>query len=194
MLAPDICVDNTPFSVLCIPVMVTVPFPQLLSETQIQEIVLRLGEQITKDYQGKPLVLIGVLRGAFIFLSDLCRKIDLPFEIDFVRLHSYGRGTSSSGTVKISKDIETDIKGKHVLIVEEIIDSGKTLEFLRKRLLAANPASLKVVALLDKPARRVVPVEADYVGKSVPDKFLVGYGLDYDEKYRSIPSIHFLEE
>lgn len=167
--------------------------PTLFSSKQIQEIVEQLGAQITKDYRGKKLVLVGVLRGAFIFMADLCRHIDLPLEIDFVRLFSYGSETTSSGTVKISKDIETDIKGKDVLIVEEIVDTGRTLDFLINRLKAAEPSSLKVATLLDKPSRRVITISIDYVGKTVEDKFLIGYGLDHDEKYRNLKSIHFIE-
>lgn len=193
MLASAHFVDKLSFNVVIRVIMKTSKYPVLFSSDRIQEMVRRLGEQITKDFEGKNLIIVGVLRGSFIFMADLCRQIDLPFEIDFVRLHSYGEKKESSGTVQISKDIETDIKNKDVLIIEEIVDSGRTLDFLISRLKASDPSSLKVVALLDKPSKRVVPVAIDYLGSKVEDKFLVGYGLDFNEQYRNLPSIHFLE-
>ncbi|OGQ36912.1 MAG: hypoxanthine phosphoribosyltransferase [Deltaproteobacteria bacterium RIFCSPHIGHO2_12_FULL_43_9] len=168
-------------------------YPILFSSDQIQGMVKRLGDNITKDFRGKNLIIVGVLRGSFIFMADLCRQIDLQFQVDFVRLHSYGAQKESSGTVQISKDIETDIKDKDVLVIEEIVDTGRTLDFLIDRLKASDPSSLKVAALLDKPSRRVVPVKIDYLGAAVEDKFLVGYGLDFNEQYRNLPAIHFLE-
>lgn len=193
MLASAHFVDKLSFDVVFRLKMETSKYPILFSSTNIQAMVKRLGEQIAKDFKGKNLIIIGVLRGSFIFMADLCREIDLPFEVDFVRLHSYGQKKESSGTVQISKDIETDIKNKDVLIVEEIVDSGRTLDFLISRLRASDPSSLKVVALLDKPLKRIVPVQIDYLGSEVEDKFLIGYGLDFNEQYRNLPSIHFLE-
>ena len=164
----------------------------LISSSEIQEKVRELGERITGDYRGERPLLVGVLRGAVIVLGDLMRNIDLPCEIDFMDISSYGTGTSSSGVVRILKDLEEDITGRHVLIVEDIIDTGLTLSYLRRSLLARKPASLEVCALLTKPARRRVELDIKYLGFEVPDEFVVGYGLDYAGAYRNLPDICIL--
>jgi hypoxanthine phosphoribosyltransferase len=165
----------------------------LISSSEIQEKVRELGERITGDYRGERPLLVGVLRGAVIVLGDLMRNIDLPCEIDFMDISSYGTGTSSSGVVRILKDLEEDITGRHVLIVEDIIDTGLTLSYLRRSLLARKPASLEVCALLTKPARRRVELDIKYLGFEVPDEFVVGYGLDYAGAYRNLPDICVLK-
>ena len=165
----------------------------LLSEKKIQHIVRGLARKISKDFSGREVLLIGVLKGAFIFMSDLARKMTTPVKMDFVRLTSYGSETRSSGNVRITKDLETPLKGKDVLIVEDIIDTGITLKHLFQRLKARRPRSLKVVALLDKPARRKVDLRADYVGFRIEDHFVVGYGLDCAEEYRNLRGIYILK-
>ena len=167
-------------------------FTQYLSAEEIQSIVAELADKIRKDYQGKPVLLVGVLKGAFVFMSDLMRELKLDVEIDFVRLSSYGKGKASSGTVTLIKDISRDITGRHVLIVEEIIDSGRSLRFLYDRLIQSNPASLEIVTLLDKKSKRVVEVPVKYIGRQVEDHFLVGYGLDLEERERNLSSIYKL--
>ena len=157
-----------------------------------EEIDKRLEEmagEINRDYAGKELMLISVLRGSFVFMADLTRKITLPCTVDFLAVSSYGKGTTSSGQVQITKDLSDDIEGKDILVVEDILDSGNTLSYLMKLLRARHPASIRLCTLLDKPERRVVPVEVDYVGFTIPDEFVVGYGLDYAEKYRNLPYI-----
>jgi hypoxanthine phosphoribosyltransferase len=166
----------------------------LHSRKEIETIVARLSNEIIRDYAGKCPLLIGVLKGSFIFLSDLVRRLDFPLEIEFVRLSSYGSGLKSSGKIKMLQDMQSPIKGRDLLIVEDIIDSGQSLVFLCDYLQKKGPASLKLVCLLDKPSRRTVPVTIDYCGIKVPDKFLVGYGLDYAEQYRNLPDICYLEE
>lgn len=166
-------------------------FVKYLNQDEINAAVESLANRISNDYADKPLVLIGVLKGAVIFMADLARKIKTPFETDFVRLSSYGKGQVSSGTVTLLKDISTDIKGKHVLIVEEIVDSGRTLRFLYDRLLSSQPASVEIVSLLDKFSKRVVDVPVKYVGKKIDDHFLIGYGLDLEEKCRNLGEIYF---
>ena len=161
----------------------------LLSEEQLQNRVRELGEQISADYADKAPVLASVLRGSYIFMADLSRAISRPVTIDFMSVSSYGKGTTSSGQVEIIKDLSDSIEGKDLLIVEDILDSGNTLSYLLKLLQARHPASIKLCTLLDKPSRRVKPIQADYVGFEVPDEFVVGYGLDYDEKYRNLPYI-----
>ncbi len=163
----------------------------LITEQQLKEKVKELGRMITKDYQGKDLVLLGVLKGAIMFMADLSRAIDLPLSIDFMAVSSYGSSTRSSGIVKIIKDHDINIEGKDVLIVEDIIDSGLTLSYLRETLLGRKPRSLKICTILDKPERREADVKVDYCGFKIPDKFVVGYGLDFDEKYRNLPFIGF---
>jgi hypoxanthine phosphoribosyltransferase len=165
----------------------------LITSSEIQEKVGELGELITNDYRGERPLLVGVLRGAVIVLGDLMRNIDLPCEIDFMDISSYGTGTSSSGVVRILKDLEEDITGRHVLIVEDIIDTGLTLSYLRRSLLARKPASLEICALLSKPSRRQIDLDVKYVGFEVPDEFVVGYGLDFAGAYRNLPDICVLK-
>jgi hypoxanthine phosphoribosyltransferase len=165
----------------------------LIPSSEIQEKVRELGERITEDYRGERPLLVGVLRGAVIVLGDLMRKIDLPCEIDFMDISSYGTGTSSSGVVRILKDLEEDITGRHVLVVEDIIDTGLTLSYLLRSLQARKPASLKVFALLSKPSRRRVELDVKYLGFEVPDEFVVGYGLDFAGAYRNLPDICVLK-
>ena len=165
----------------------------LLSKEELENIVKELGRKITEDYKGKNLFLITVLKGASIFMADLMRAIDLPCEIEFMVLSSYGSGTTSTGSVKIVKDIDLPLEGKDVLIVEDILDTGFTLDFLFNLLQKRNPNSVEICTLLDKPDRRKVQVEAKYTGREIPDEFVVGYGLDYDEKYRNLPFIGVLK-
>lgn len=165
----------------------------LFSEEELTQRVKELGAQITQDYQGKEPVLISVLRGSYIFMADLSRAIDLPCAIDFMSVSSYGKGTSSSGQVQITKDLSDEIEGKDIIIVEDILDSGNTLFYLMQLLQARNPASICLCTLLDKPERRVKDIKANYIGFSVPDAFVVGYGLDYAEKYRNLPYIGILK-
>ena len=165
----------------------------LYSEEQLSRRIAEMGAQITADYEGKDLVLASVLRGSYIFMADLSRQIKLPLTIDFMAVSSYGSGTSSSGQVEIKKDLSDSIEGKDLLIVEDILDSGNTLYYLMDILRARKPASIRICTLLDKPDRRVKPITADYCGFSIPDAFVVGYGLDYDEKYRNLPYIGVLK-
>jgi len=164
----------------------------LLTAEEIASIVKSLADQISRDYVGKELILICILKGAFMFLSDLIRHLRIPVKIDFVRLASYGAGMKSSGLVEITKDIETPIEGKDVLIIEDIVDSGRTLLFLKERLSLSNPHSIKICTLLDKKARREVKVAADYLGKEIEDIFIVGYGIDFNEGYRNLPEIYYV--
>ena len=165
----------------------------LISEEDLQKRVAELGEQISMDYAGKAPLLVSVLRGSFIFMADLTRHIQPFCQVDFMAVSSYGAGTVSSGQVNIVKDLTDSIEGKDVIVVEDILDSGNTLSYLFQLLKARNPASLKLVTLLDKPSRRTKPIQADYVGFTVPDEFVVGYGLDYDELYRNLPYIGVLK-
>lgn len=165
----------------------------LLTEEELQAKVKELGAQISRDYTGKEPLLISVLRGSYIFMADLTRAIDCMCRVDFMAVSSYGSGTSSSGQVNIIKDLSDSIEGKDILVVEDILDSGNTLFYLMQVLQARHPASIRLATLLDKPSRRVKPIKADYVGFEVPDKFVVGYGLDYDEKYRNLPYIGVLK-
>ncbi|MBP7254721.1 MAG: hypoxanthine phosphoribosyltransferase [Negativicutes bacterium] len=165
----------------------------LLSEEQLSQKIAELGEEISKDYQGKEIVAICVLKGAILFMADLARAVKVPMALDFMAVSSYGNGTSTSGTVRILKDLDNSIEGKHVLVVEDIIDSGVTLKYLLKNLKSRKPASIKLCTLLNKPERRRVEVDIDYCGFTVPDYFLVGYGLDYAEKYRNLPFIGILK-
>lgn len=168
-------------------------FTKYLSRFEIDAAVQEIAERINRDYQGKPIVLVAVLKGAYVFLADLVRYLKVDFEVEFVRLSSYGRARESSGTVTIIKDIEVCIRGKHVLVIEEIIDSGRTLRFLVDRLKASEPASVEIVTLLDKEAKRVVDVPVKYVGRKIEDQFLIGYGLDLEEKCRNLPDIYYLK-
>ena len=166
----------------------------LYSREEIRGKVSKLAEAISEDYRGRNVVLIGVLKGAFIFMADLIRCLKIPCVVDFIRVASYGSGSVSSGQVVIRKDIETDIEGKDVLIVEDIIDTGITLRFLVEKLKERKPRSLKVCAFLDKRARRKVEFEADYVGFTMEDGFVVGYGLDFNEMSRFYPEVYVIEE
>ncbi len=165
----------------------------LLSEEEIKNKVQELGKIITEEYRGKNLLLVTVLKGAVVFLADLMRSIDTPAEIDFMVVSSYGSGVKSSGVVKIVKDLDVPLKDRHILIVEDILDSGLTLSYIKGILQDRGPASIRIVTLLDKPARRKADIKADYVGFEVPDDFVIGYGLDYDEKYRNLPYIGVLK-
>lgn len=165
----------------------------LINQEQISNKVKELGELITKDYQGKNLFIVAVLKGSSLFMADLVRKINLPLTFDFMAVSSYGASTSSSGVVRIIKDLDASIEGKDILIVEDIIDSGLTLSYLVENLKSRNPDSLKIATLLNKPERRKTQVQVDYCGFHIPDKFVVGYGLDYDEKYRNLPFIGILK-
>lgn len=161
----------------------------LLSEEKITQRVRELGAQITADYHGRRLHLVGILKGAWVFLADLVRHIDLEVTVDFLGIASYGSATTTSGQVKITKDLDQSIEGLDVLAVEDILDTGLTFTYLQKMLTARKPQSLKLVALLDKAERRIKPVHADYVGFTIPDLFVVGYGLDYGQKYRQLRDV-----
>ncbi|MEA3548122.1 MAG: hypoxanthine phosphoribosyltransferase [Thermodesulfobacteriota bacterium] len=165
----------------------------ILSRQEIQARVRELGRTISRDYQGGKLVMIGVLNGAFIFMADLARAIDLQLEVDFIRVASYGQSDSSSGKISLSKDVEMDLAGKDVLLVEDIIDTGRTLAYLKDYFSRHRAASVKICALIDKKERREVEIEADYVGFDVVEGFLVGYGLDFAEQYRQFPDVYHLE-
>lgn len=166
----------------------------LIDESELKSIVKRLGEEITADYKDKNVLLIGVLKGSVIFMADLMREIGVPCNIDFMAVSSYGNGTESSGRVKINKDLDNDIQGKDIIIIEDILDSGKTLYYIRDILSARKPSSIKICTLFDKPERREADIKADYVGSLVPNEFIVGYGLDYSEYYRNLPFIGVLKE
>ena len=165
----------------------------LLSEDEIREKVRELGGKITADYKNSNLMLVTVLKGAVVFLADLMRQIDVPAEIDFMVVSSYGSGVKSSGVVKIVKDLDVPLAGKDILIVEDILDSGLTIIYIKELLESRGPRSIRIATLLDKPSRRKVDLQADYIGFSVPDEFVIGYGLDYDEKYRNLPYIGILK-
>ncbi len=165
----------------------------LLTKEEIDEVVKELGKKITEDYKGKNLFLITVLKGAVVFLGDLMRAIECPCEIEFMVVSSYGSGTTTTGNVKIVKDIDVPLEGRDVLIVEDILDTGLTLDFLIDLLKNRNPASIEICTLLDKPSRRKADIQAKYTGRQIPDEFVVGYGLDYDEKYRNLPFIGVLK-
>lgn len=164
----------------------------LLQPAELEARIRELGAAISQEYAGKDLLLVGVLKGAVIFLSDLLRSISIPVAIDFMAVSSYGAATKSSGIVRIQKDLEESIEGRHVLVVEDIVDTGLTLQYMLENLSSRRPAGLKVCCLLDKPERRQVQVVPDYVGFRIPDRFVVGYGLDYAEKYRNLPYIGIL--
>jgi len=166
----------------------------LVTKEQLEKKTKELADAITRDYAGKELVLVGVLKGGFIFLSDLARKIEMNVAIDFISVSSYGNTTQSTGVVKIIKDVDTDVGGKHVLIVEDIIDTGLTLKYLKELFSTKGCASVKIAAILDKPERRKVDIKVDYQGIEIPDKFVVGYGLDYAGKYRNLPDVCVIEE
>ncbi len=165
----------------------------LLSEDDIAARVAEIGAQISRDYAGKRLVMVSVLKGSVVFMADLMRAVTVPAEIDFMCVSSYGSGVKTSGVVKIIKDLDNDLAGMDLLLVEDILDSGMTLEYIKKLLLGRNPNSIKICTLLDKPERRKADIAADYKGFEVPDEFVVGYGLDYAEKYRNLPYIGVLK-
>ena len=166
----------------------------LVQPDDLRRKVADLGAQISVDYDGRDLLLVGVLKGAVFFLSDLMREITVPCEVDFMAVASYGSATSTSGVVRILKDLDASIEGRNVLIVEDIVDSGLTLQYLLRNLRARGPASVEVCALLTKPERRKIELEARYVGFEIPDKFAIGYGLDHGERYRNLPYVAALEE
>jgi len=166
----------------------------LIHRDQIAQAVDRLASEIKRDYQDKQPLLIGVLKGSFVFMADLIRQLDSPLELDFVRLSSYGAATESSGKVRVIQGVKTPVKGKDVLVIEDIVDTGITISFLLDYLKKKRPASLKLCALTDKPSRRKVPVPIDYLGFTVPNEFVVGYGLDCDQRFRNLPDICILEE
>lgn len=165
----------------------------LFSEEKIASIVRNMGRQISEDYVGKNLFMVSVLKGSLLFMADLMRAVTIPCSIDFLSVSSYGNGTASSGEVRILKDLDCSLEGKDLLVVEDILDSGVTLSFLLRTLSARKPASIRLCTFLDKPERRQVEIHPDYVGAVVPDKFIVGYGLDYAERYRNLPYIGVLK-
>ncbi|WP_432409318.1 hypoxanthine phosphoribosyltransferase [Wukongibacter sp. M2B1] len=165
----------------------------LYSEEKIQQKVRELGRKITEDLSGKDAIVIGVLKGANVFLSDLIRNIDTKIIVDFIAVSSYGTSTESSGVVKINKDLDFSIEGKDILIIEDIIDTGLTLKYLLENLRSRNPKSIRICTLLDKPERRKVDINVEYVGFEIPDEFIVGYGIDYAERYRNLPFIASLK-
>jgi hypoxanthine phosphoribosyltransferase len=166
----------------------------LISRDQIAKAVTRLAYEINRDYQGKEPLLIGILKGSCVFVADLIRQLDLPLELDFIKLSSYGAARESSGKVRVVQGLQTRIKGRDVLVVDDIVDTGITTSFLLDYLKKKKPASLKLCALTDKPSRRRVPVPIDYLGFTVPNKFIVGYGIDCDEKFRNLPHIYAIED
>lgn len=166
----------------------------LIDEEKIMQRVAEMGAEITKDYEGKDLVVICILRGGVIFMSDLAKQIKLPIRMDFMAVSSYGLSTKSSGVVRILKDLDEDVEGKDVLIVEDIVDTGLTLHYLVDYLKSRGPKSVKVCCFLDKPTRRKIEVPIDYIGFDIPDRFVVGYGLDYAQKYRNLPYVSVLDE
>ncbi|MDD2392921.1 MAG: hypoxanthine phosphoribosyltransferase [Eubacteriales bacterium] len=166
----------------------------LITRQEIEDMVTRLGAEITNDNKGRKVLLVCVLKGAFIFLADLVRHIDLPLEVDFMSVSSYGNNTDTSGVVRILRDLDTDITGKHVIIVEDIIDSGLTLRHLKELLSTRNPASISICTAFDKPDRRKAEVKVDYRGMIIPDEFVVGYGLDFAGDYRHLPDVCILSD
>lgn len=165
----------------------------VISESQIQECVGRLAGLIQADYQDQPLLVVGALNGSFIFLSDLIRHMDLPIQVDFIRLSSYDESTQSSGAVRLHHGVRTSVVGKNVLVVEDIVDTGLTAQFIRAYFENEGAATVRICSLLDKPVRRLTPVIVDYVGFEVPDQFIVGYGLDYNQQYRELRALYTLE-
>lgn len=164
----------------------------LISRDEIAKMCQRIGEQISRDYAGKEIILVGVLKGAYVFLADLARHLTVPVRIDFISVSSYGSGTKTTGVVRIVKDLDTDITNKHVVVVEDIVDTGLTLNHLRELLSTRNPASIALCTAFDKPDRRRVQIDVEYVGMKIPDEFIVGYGLDYDGNYRNLPDVAIL--
>ena len=165
----------------------------LFTQEDLKAITKELGEKVTRDYKDKKLYLVTILKGAVVFLTDFMRNVDLPCEVDFMVVSSYGSGVTSSGNVKIIKDLDVPLEDKDILVVEDILDSGNTLKFVVDMIKKRHPKSVEVCALLDKPSRRIADIQAKYVGREIPDEFVVGYGLDYDEKYRNLPYIGVLK-
>ena len=165
----------------------------LFTEEQIRKRAEELGEEIARDYEGEEVILLGTLKGSVVWMADLMKEIPLDVKIDFVSACSYGSATSTSGVVTITKDVDMDLFNKHVIIVEDIVDTGTTLNYLKEYLKERNPKDVKICTLLDKPARRVIDLKPDYIGFTVDDLFVIGYGLDYDQKYRNLPYISYLE-
>ena len=166
----------------------------LIGQERLQERIRELGDEISSDYHGRDLLLIGVLKGAVFFMADLVREITIPCEMDFMAVSSYGQSSDSSGVVRILKDLDSNIEGRHILIVEDIIDSGLTLQYLTSNLISRNPASLEIVTLLSKPSRRASALDCRYTGFEIPNEFVVGYGLDYAEKYRNLPYLGVIDD
>ncbi|MDF1565057.1 MAG: hypoxanthine phosphoribosyltransferase [Deltaproteobacteria bacterium] len=166
----------------------------MITEEQIRERLAELGKEITETYQGQPLTLIVILKGSFVFAADIARHIDLPLAIDFIGVSSYGDSTKSSGVVRITQDLSKPIEGRHVLVVEDIVDTGLTMEYLLDNLKSRHPTSLKVCSLLEKPSRAIHKIEIDFLGFTIPDAFVVGYGLDFAERYRNLPFIGVLKK
>ena len=164
----------------------------LISEEELQAAVKKIGDQISKDFEGKDPLFVGVLKGCWIFMADLMRYVTINCSVDFMSVSSYS-GTTSTGAVRINKDLHENIEGRHIIIVEDILDSGVTLNYLKNNLMARNPASITIATLMDKPARRKADIKADYFGFDIPDEFVVGYGLDYAERYRNLPFIGVLK-
>ncbi|MEE8598378.1 MAG: hypoxanthine phosphoribosyltransferase [Dehalococcoidales bacterium] len=170
------------------------PEPHILfTRDEIETIVKKLAGEISQDYDGKHPLLIGVLKGSFIFMADLIRHLNFPLEVEFIKLSSYGRGRSTPGKIKVVQGLRSKVRGRDIIIIEDIVDTGHTIAFLLDYLRKKKPASLKLCALTDKPSRRQVPVSIDYLGFTVPNKFIVGYGIDWDEKFRHLPHIGFVE-
>lgn len=166
----------------------------LISEEEVQERIKELGIEVTEDYKDKDLMIVGILKGAVVFMSELCKRIDLPIDMDFMSVSSYGKSSESTGEVKINKDLDGSVQGKDILIVEDIIDTGLTLSYLTDNLKKRGASSVKIITLLDKPGRRNIEVKVDYLGFEVPNEFIVGYGLDYAEMYRNLPYVAALKE
>lgn len=166
----------------------------LITEEEVSDRIKQLGKQITEDYKEKNLIVVGILKGAVVFMSELCKRIDLPIDIDFMSVSSYGKSSKSTGEVKIIKDLDDSVEGKDILIVEDIIDTGLTLSYLTDNLKKRGANSVKIITLLDKPGRRNIQVKVDYLGFEVPNEFIVGYGLDFSEMYRNLPYIAALKE
>ena len=170
------------------------PKPYILfTREEVEATVKRLAAEIGQDYHGKNPLLIGILKGSFVFMADLIRLLDFPLEVEFITLSSYGRGRESSGKIRVVKGLRAEVKGRDVLVIEDIVDTGRTISFLLDYLRKKKPASLRLCALTDKPSRRQIPVTIDYLGFTVPNKFIVGYGIDWDEKFRYLPDICFVE-
>jgi len=174
--------------------MIAQPKPHILfTKEEAEATVKKLAAEIRKDYQGKHPLLIGILKGSFVFMADLIRLLNFPLEVEFITLSSYGRGRESSGKIRVVKGLRAEVKGRDVLVIEDIVDTGLTISFLLDYLRKKKPASLKLCALTDKPSRRQIPVTIDYLGFTVPNKFIVGYGIDWDERFRYLPDICFVE-